>query len=283
MNKDDPDVWWFDFDPKDFPEPRPIWLEATGYSATVRSIEIKVEYNGVSESVKATAVWAMLTAVAYQNKSTPELYKEEQEVEKDGKKIMIKTWSDMPKPLKDNTDTIGGTGLIPLASFGIKNHIILQFTVLPFGIGEEPGVKFDITRQREGKDWGKNGNLVIESKPVSLIKDQRVETPNDDGTDEEESEKPDAWGRMYCVDFPGEAGQLATHDVVVWRYNFREFVRVRFDNIRPTLNVEVGSRCSDYYDWHVRHNLIKGKNGIWTRSTGDEKQSDQNDIGPGHK
>ncbi len=42
-----------------------------------------------------------------------------------------------------------------------------------------------------------------------------------------------------------------------------------------------GSRASNYYDWHVRHYLID-KAGKWRRSTGDEKETDENDIGLGH-
>jgi len=65
-------------------------------------------------------------------------------------------------------------------------------------------------------------------------------------------------------------------------------VRVRFNGSRPTGNTLQGSRCSDFYDWHCRHTILKDRidptdptKVIAKRDTGDGAETDTNDIGPG--
>ena len=49
----------------------------------------------------------------------------------------------------------------------------------------------------------------------------------------------------------------------------------------PTGEVVAGSRASTFYQWHVRHHLVD-QNGKWVRTTGDNQESEENDIGDGH-
>jgi hypothetical protein len=97
----EPDIWWFEYDPKEFAGAREIWLEATGYSGSVRSIEIKLEYNGVSQSAKATAVWAIQTDVRHQNAEA----------------FPVKEWDDFP------TSGFIYTSLLASQHFGLTYHL----------------------------------------------------------------------------------------------------------------------------------------------------------------
>lgn len=245
-----------------------LWVEATDPSAELRDIEIKVEYKGVAKTVRATAVWATMTAAAHDTKSADDLFKADD-------------WKDMPSPPKDRVLLFGGTGLRPPAKTGVRNLIAIQFTVYPKGVGKEVGVSFDLTRQAEAKSWDKTGDKVskgLDDPPLSSL---AVEEANDDPHPAiDESNIPDEKDRLYVEDPPGPPSEVANDDVFVMRMNAREFVRVRFDGKDHVGDGMSGSRCSSYYDWHVRHHLTKNvKTGNWERSTGDKEESIENDIG----
>lgn len=73
----------------------------------------------------------------------------------------------------------------------------------------------------------------------------------------------------------------------VMKSNFLNFVRVRFDGVQPAggsgekPKVD-GSRGSPKFEWHVRHTLVRGRD-WWVRTTGDENESEENDVGDKHK
>jgi hypothetical protein len=193
----------------------------------------------------------------------------------------------MTTPPKDAIDTWGGTGLRPInPNNGVINLILIQFTLYPSGIGSQPNVKFAIARQARGKVWQSNGLappvLKAEKK---FIRDEEVNDdgdPNDPNNEGDESPAPTTANHIYVEDAPGTDYE-AFDEFLVWRMNYWEFVRVRFDGVKPSGDTPDGnghgSRCSNKYSWHVRHNLFK--DGIkWSRAGGDDPETDENDIEP---
>ncbi|MHC4249013.1 MAG: Calx-beta domain-containing protein, partial [Planctomycetota bacterium] len=223
------------------------WVEATDASSSLRDISLVYEFraSGTGQWVKgdearATGVWAKLTD--FKNKSNEEL------------------WEDAGDPLR-------GLGFIPElhGKFGFQSQatypgicgigVGFQFTVLPSGIGGEPGVVFDVTRQIESKDWVIEGGVVSEYVPPEWETFPGGDVPNDDleyqaeAPDEDKTPEND---HIYSIDMPG-VYNIRSYDQIIRRLNFYEFVRVRLDGL--PLYGEQGdstdsSRCSDKARWH---------------------------------
>jgi len=249
--------------------PQTIWVEVTKPSNKVRDIVIRAEHPGCQDTVKATGVWAKVTAVAHDRQSAVDLFAE-------------KKWADFTTPPKDRIEFFGGVGLRPInGTIGVRNVIAIQFTVQPSGVQNEPKVNFDITRQIEAMGWDQTG-----TNPPEVVFSRTFQVPDEEANDDpvaegDESNYPNVNDHFYVEDAPGRVSDIAGSDLSVLRFNFREFVRVKFDDTKPTGNTVDGSRCSDKFDWHARHRLIN-RSGKWVRSTGDDRESGENDIGPKH-
>jgi hypothetical protein len=192
------------------------------------------------------------------------------------------TWSDLDGPPKDRLDYVGGVGLRPLISTCVlRNAVAFQFTVYPAGIALEGDVEFDVTREIDGQRWEQlSPGGAFTTKPGTVFfYEQQNEWPRDDRNDGDESEVATQSNHFYSMDSPGIGVGLTSYGEI-WRYNFREWVRVRFDGTRPSGNQVSGSRCSAKNEWCVVHTL-ENVNGIWRRTTGDQQETDDNQIREG--
>ena len=220
-----------------------FWLEAHQRSDALRDIELEMEYKGDSDKVRATAVWAELEGVKHDAGDT--------------------NWPDMTTPPANFVQQFDGFGLRPItAQNGVANFIGFKFRLLPSGIGGKARVAFDITRQMEGDVWVDG----VARPQLHRVFDPNDEEPNDDPDNTDESPRPTEADRIYSIDDPGLTGpQSAGAHSYSMRYNGREFVRVRFNGIRPSGNDVGGSRCSAKALWHVGHHLFD-EGGTWARS-----------------
>jgi len=62
------------------------------------------------------------------------------------------------------------------------------------------------------------------------------------------------------------------------RGTFETFIRVDFGGDANGNSLQ-GSGASEKYEWHVRHRR-ENQAGQWVRTTGDQQETDVNDIGP---
>jgi len=211
--------------------PKTLWVEVTAKSGALRDKEIQMEYKGCKDKVKLTGVWSEKTGMKNQNADA--------------------LWADAGDPMKTTfNNVVGKFGINFEAPSGFFHYSIgLEFTVSPTGIGSEPGIVFDVTRQIEFKDWTIDAGVVNERKPWKTF--PAADTSNDDTNQSDEDNTPEN-GHDYVVDGPGENNNGA-HDQVVSRNNFYEFTRVRFDGAALSGNNDTGSRCSDKIGWHASY------------------------------
>lgn len=221
--------------------PKTLWVEATNHSNNLRDIQMKLGWESPEgqliddlDSVKATAVWAVKTSVKKANGDV--------------------LWPQAKDPLKDTfINDLGGVfgpNFTTAQSGSFHFTIGFEFTVHPSGIGMQPLVVFDFTRDIAHKDWSINGTSVeqeIIGDDVFDSGDVSDDDKFDRGTDVVPTDN-----RIYTLDAPGDPHQLAEiNEQVVSRNNFEEFVRVSFDGFRPTGNNDDGSRCSENLPWHA--------------------------------
>jgi hypothetical protein len=149
-----------------------------------------------------------------------------------------------------------------------NNGVVMEFAVQPSGIGSEPDIGFDITRQKESIWWDINDNTVTEfsgSAAPSSFPSQNEE-PNDDEHRSDEDNNPQN-NHIYSLDMPGFTSDNADANRSVARFNFYEFVRVRFDgngfsNNNGTIE---GSRSSPKVAWRSRMDVVDN-GGTWDRN-----------------
>lgn len=257
--------------------PVTVWVEGLAKSTAVRDIEAAIKYNGnVVDKAKMTFVWATQTAVEHNRQTSAQL-------------LAAAAWANMTIPPKDffsgQPPLVDGTGLLPInATVGVANCIVFKYKLEPTGLWDE-GVRWDITRQKEGKIWqgtiGQGGQITWETV-VNNAWPGSDDAANDDAKTIDESTSPNADHEMFGMDYPGYPSDTGQFDVGLMRENFYEYVRVRFDGVRPSGNGTNGSRCSSKYEWHVRHRFTKNVQGKFQRDSGDAPESNTNDIGPSH-
>ena len=216
-----------------------LWVEATAPSKDVRDIAFKIVYSTADDTVNATGVWAEKTG--FKNLPTDAL------------------WGNAEEPMK--TDFIN----ILSSKFGIqyafpgnvRYAMGMEFTVSPKGIGDEPGVKFDVTRQKERSIATRKGTIISAAPNIYWAgrtiftgdgpTGVDVDLSTDDIASSDEDNTPKS-NNIYSIDAPGHLNDAA-YDEVIMKINFLEFVRVRFDNITPSGNTREGSRCSVKIPW----------------------------------
>ncbi len=254
------------------------WVEISTYSTKIGKdgITIKAVCKGETDNVAATGIWVEFVEALHNYSST--------------------LWSDIGDETKKAIDARGGKcGLAaPSGKYGLRNVIAFKFKVHPVGVGrgDTSFVKFDDARQVEGKTWKKTG-----TKDAKILKPRSFPSKNEAANDDKknnlgESNDPDSAGHIFAHDPPGPRELEAFSDILMLRYNFNEFIRVSFNNVRPKggsgkTPQTVGSRCSPKYKWHVRHTFDK-VNEKWSRTTGDasdtdDNETDENDIDEDHK
>lgn len=260
--------------PKTYPIsalPVTLWVEATAASMAKRDIALKLKCSDSDDAdvVKATGIWVSTTVSAHDTMTAAALF-------------MDPVWANMTTPPKNFVVAEGGIGLRPInATIGVKNTLVIKFKISPPGIHSEPGVAFDGSRQVEGKSWTRDGTApCVQFSSDTFPPD--CELPNDDGNPDDKSAAPNSDDEYFDSDAPGLNGDDAFADLYINRRNFREFLRVKLDGNRPAGNMVDGSRCSPYFDWHLRHRLIKNAMGKWERSGGEPPETANNDIATGH-
>ena len=271
-----------------FDEPRTLWAEGVKKSEEVA--DVSFEYVGThthpqpppappptpvpcgSDVARATIVWA-----------------EKTDLKSDGG---LGGWGDFTNPPAKALDRRcgDGFGLRPIAPHpkGVANCIGIQFKITPQDVGQEAGVKIDITRQMLHRGWErKNENGKFAAIEKDTVNFPAGDDPNDDLNDPgvgegphevDSSSKPTAAGHLYSIDGPGLTYEEANASENVQRFNMLEFVRIRFDGKGFHGTSVDGSRCSGKVEWHASHHVEKGPGGKWKRTGG----NDENNVGPGH-
>ncbi|MCI0361579.1 MAG: hypothetical protein L0211_24100 [Planctomycetaceae bacterium] len=180
---------------------RTIWVEITNPSSSVADIELKLEYAEFDpDIVKATGVWATLTASQFSTKTWDEL--------------AGTVWrDDMDAELQDWVSRdFGGTGLRPIlyaTGMGmtwarVANVTLLQFTVTPTDVASTLArVEFDLARSRRSRGWGQTTTDAMPVLEEDIPWEVLWEKPNDDPDNDDESDKVNDSDRMYVIDGPG--------------------------------------------------------------------------------
>lgn len=241
-----------------------LWVEATAVSANVRDIEIWEGYldgqgnlKDGTDKVKATAVW--VDKVATKNANSDAL------------------WADADGPDIANTFT-NGIGMFGInfaaPSGGFSYSIGYEFIVKPDNIGAEPGVNFDITRQIAKKYFRWDG-AAWQQALLPWESFNADDSSTDDNYASDEDNDPTN-NHIYSLDGPGLTNNNGLALEFVGKLNFKEFVRVRFDGIRPFGENSDGSRCSDKEFWHA-HYWVEGNGTSYSQKSGKT-----NSVGTGH-
>jgi hypothetical protein len=240
---------------------------------------MEMRYWGFEDTVNATAVWATLTAVEHDNATYANL-------------IQDPRWApiDTLNPPRTMAQFMGGTGLIPVnPNKPVMNGIWMRFTVTPHGVWNESNVRFDITRRLNRGLWSLDVNQQVFDSTVTPFPLQNEQANDDPLPNEDESDMPDEDGHMWVVDAPGRDAPpfpafpplTPAEEYAIARWNMEEFVRVSFDGVKPDGPGVLGSRASAKYEWHCRHYLQSDHAGWWVRTTGDQQETDMNDVAPG--
>ncbi len=273
------------------PTPNVIWLEATKASEKLRDIVIRAYPNGApdkGDDVHATGVWTKVGTneprFAHDDMTADNLLK-------------LPDWTEMNPGAITYLKMVGGVG--PLSSRvvpeisrnpGLFNGIAIRFTVTPDGIGKQPKVAFDISRQIEYRTLDYAGTNILRNKfvPFPLTEEQA----NDDPDNKDESNTVTHSNYFFVYDSPGFVYGAAGTEAIA-RLNAREFVRVAFDNQRPVANISKdvnpnnlnprlgveGSRASPYIPWLSRTRAIKVET-AWMRDPPAPPENEQNRIEP---
>lgn len=239
-------------------------MELTAESAALRDREVRLEYNGCADIIKATGIWVGRTN--FRNTGT------NFSSDADGAAIQ--------SSFTAAGGHLGATNITPKTNNGME----MEMTVHPAGIGSESGIVFDITRQEQTKAWRIDGTNVTEIIQANMHPDfpAKDEEPNDDEGVSDEDNIPNN-NHIYSIDFPGTQSDVAFADRLVIRFNFNEFVRVLVNGgaFANTEHVIEGSRCSDKSAWRSRMDVIKDTaTGKWKRNT---VVAGENEIELGHK
>jgi len=179
---------------------------------------------------------------------------------------------------------LGAAHVSPMTNNGME----IEFWVTPSGIGGEPGIVFDITRQKESIGWNLDNGIWSSASVPGVLPSTfpaQNEAPNDDSvaTDEDNTPQND---HIYSFDTPGFISATASHDRAVRHFNFYEFVRVKVDgtNFANQNNLVEGSRASGKIAWRSRLDVVKNTaTGKWQRNNTQPPREVENEIMPLHK
>jgi hypothetical protein len=240
--------------------PKVLWVEATQASTALRGITIRAVYRGEPAVVKATGIWVEKTQFINTGNQLP-------------------ADADDLKFRKQFTAWVAQLGATQVTPHPV-NGMVMEFTVKPAGIGLQPGIRFDITRNAEAQVWY-TGSGQPELDPAS-VRDYPSfwDKPNDESTDSSDNDndprvltplgRPRNSDHIYSIDGPGVSSRRAVGTVVddyafraraQQRANFNEFVRVRLDGGQFSSDVS-GSRASIFVPWRSRLDLTKNPNPV---------------------
>lgn len=252
--------------------PLTLWMEGKKESNAVRDVELRLTYeNNCEDVVRATFIWARNPDSAHDRSDN-----------------VVAKWPDFTNPPLNRINRYGGVGLQPLQATNAQSVIAIGTRLLPSGIGTEPDLEFDFTRQIHRTWFTRTGGADSAHReknwPAGATV-KAIEKANDDRHHGDESTAPSPSDGFYSMDAPGLPRQNSRitsptqPGEFIYVANFYEYIRVGF-GVRPAGNAVSGSRGSPKYAWHVRHRFLND-NGTWVRSTGDD-ETDENDIAFGH-
>jgi len=172
--------------------PKTFWVEARAASNALRDIEIKMTYRGASNRAKATGIWAEKTN--FRNGGTtlsPNV----------DDKTMRRIHAQYNRPFGTPLDK--GT-----------NGMEMEFTVKPSGIGLQPGIVFDISRNNEGRKWDTIAGVRAEDLGLQRSFPAWLDIATDDGLDLDEDSDPRVYfipgypvintNKIYVLDYVGK-------------------------------------------------------------------------------
>ena|GEM_PF-5287712 len=215
--------------------PKTLWIEARATSAGLRDIGLQLEYKGAKDVVRATGIWVTHNRM---------LFSPTDVLPPDMGANILPGYAPLLTPLGQHTSP---------APIGITNALVNEFTVAPSGVGSEPGIVFDVTRQMVNKSFftRTNDTIAVIDKP-----DETGDIANDEvvgGTNDDNDNSPTN-NHIYSVDGPGLNSNAAIQNIkaVTIRFNAREFTRVRVNGQTIMGNGLQGSRASDKFLWYAR-------------------------------
>jgi hypothetical protein len=186
---------------------------------------------------------------------------------------------------EDMGSTLGLT--IQPPPVGVMNAMEMEFTIYPSGLRslvDKDRIVFDITRQRGGAYWAKiryksdNTTRWLEVEQYALPNND--EEPNDDSHQYDEDNIPTN-DHIYSIDAVGPRTDTAPEDServieeVVSRFNFYEFVRVKFNSDFKNMNGLIeGSRCSPKIKWRSRIRVERDSSGKFKRKNVDSHDNE---------
>ena len=226
------------------------WYVEARAATALQGISLEYEFKPtgtdtwlVLDRVKATGVWATCTDIV-----TSSLTQQQVRDRFDGHNGYV--GSNPDDSLASPPAGSGGTGVR-----SNRNCVVLEFRVMPnnvtsvplkYGDGTTPARPlFDISRQSEFAtiDWYADappqyhkapvffripGHALNPKFPENHHVAQHNEWGNDDAADGDEKSEPGTNGYIWAYDGPGGA---SGYYLTIYRFNFKEFVRVRFDGI----------------------------------------------------
>jgi hypothetical protein len=120
-----------------------------------------------------------------------------------------------------------------------------------------------------------------------MYRPPQIERANDDISPDDESVQATNLGNFYSTDAPGRTSRRALSAYgVAAKANFEEWLRVRFDGVRPEGNTVAGSRMSPFKLWHYA-NTVKRQGTLFYRNppgnADNLTEGPSNNIGPDHE
>ncbi len=253
--------------------PLNLYVEVTEKSETLaRDIEIKMEYNGESDIVKATAVWLEESRVwVIRDTSCAGTGCPENPIAGGGRLEAVLN-SGLPTIINNLRISQDGSRYghgyntkIGSIDNGYGGRILHEFLFYPLNTDPELlKVTFDCTRQRKTRVMMTPHGQVPGSDDINERVDFNInsELPNDDPSQSDEDNIADytpnydgkpAGYRIHVWDRPGIQGlSTIAQSYAFWatKNSFKEFVRVQIAGATPVNGNEYwGSRASEKYDW----------------------------------
>ena len=263
--------------------PKTLYLEAKTYSDTTRDIEVKLDYNGAQDVVKATAVWVINSRV-WCTRDVCQPFCAENPKAGEGRlsalnETNLENLINVLRVSKDHSrfghgyDTKVGT-----EDQGFGGRILFEYLIFPNdGNLSDLDVIFDCTRQKKIREMRTmHGKMPpgVSITPIDFPDEigANIDKPNDDessGDDEYNvptytnafDSYPAGW-RTYAWDRPGitNINQGQGTAFKVGRQLFRDFVRVNIGETFESGNSLQGSRVSDKIDWYSVYYTKSGAN-----------------------
>jgi ELWxxDGT repeat protein len=262
-----------------------LWVEAIDVSGAVRDILIEAEYGGMSDSVRATAVWSQI--VDYEMSERPAHNGMDPQGNPITGVLHEEPWLHIPvgSGPYNIVDSYGGTGprpgLYTIAgnpNLKAPNVIVQAWTPLPQGILNESKVDFAIVRRvdERNKFVMDDGTVRPVAANPRLLYPDELDFANDAVTNQDNAK---GGGLLFVADAPTQTSTPTPLIVdMAMRQHFEEFVRVTMNGANNAGDGNIGSRGSNKFLWYNHARIVRDpmNNNRWKRA------SDYNEMGLGN-